>query len=269
VSWLAPQADGLLDFAQLEEALREDTQLVSIMYVNNETGVVQDIARIGTLCRQRGVLFHVDAAQAVGKLDFQVSQLPIDFLAMTAHKFYGPKGIGALYIADRPGCRVEPIMFGGGQERRMRPGTLPVHQVAGMGVAAELAAQRRQADLSRVGALRRRLWQGIRVLPGLYLNGRENDGYPGILNVSACDIDGESLLLALRPLCVARGSACNTRSGEPSHVLRALGRDDQLAQSAIRFGIGRGNSEQDIDTAVSLYRTAVTRLRRIAPKSAA
>jgi len=267
VTWLAPQSNGLLDIDAFRDALRDDTQLVSIMMVNNETGVVQDVAAIGEICRARGIVFHVDAAQAVGKVPLDLGRLPIDLMSLTAHKFYGPKGIGALYVADRPGVQIEPILFGGGQERRLRPGTLPVHQIQGIGLAADIAAARQPGDLRRIGSLRTRLWEGIRSLPDLYLNGQEEGGFPGILNVSAAGVDGESLMLALEPLCVASGSACNAKSGESSYVLRALGRDDHLAQAAIRFSIGRYSTEDDIDFAVRRYRAAVSRLRAMAPRS--
>lgn len=268
VTWLSPDSDGLLDLQRFEAALRGDTQLVSIMLVNNETGAIQDIESIGRRCRERDVLLHIDAAQAVGKVPIDLSALPVDLLSLTAHKFYGPKGIGALYVADRPGCRIEPLLFGGGHERRLRPGTSPVHQILGIGLAAEIAAGRLQDDLRHLGALRRRLWDGIRDLPGLHLNGPAEGGFPGILNVSAEGVDGESLMLALHPVCVASGSACNAKSGESSYVLRALGRDDRLAQSAIRFSIGRYSSEQQIDFAIGRYRSAVTALREMAPPAA-
>jgi cysteine desulfurase len=265
VSWLSPGVDGVLDIAQFEDVLRDDTQLVSIMLVNNETGVIQDIERIGNICRDRDILFHVDAAQAVGKIPIDLSRLPVDLLSLTAHKFYGPKGVGALYIADRPGCQIEPILFGGGHERKMRPGTSAVHQLLGIGLAAEIASWRLQDDLIHIQGLRKRLWDGISDLPGLSINGPAEGGFPGILNVSAQGVDGESLMLALLPVCVASGSACNAKSGESSYVLRALGLDDHLAQSAIRFSIGRHSSEDDIDIAIERYRKAVTKLRDMAP----
>ena len=265
VSWLEPEADGRLDIDRFEASLRPDTQLVSIMLVNNETGVVQDIEAIGARCRARDILFHVDAAQATGKLPIDTAALPVDLMSLTAHKFYGPQGIGALYLADRPGCRVEPLLYGGGQERRLRPGTLPIAQIAGFGAAAEIAAGRLERDLEHIAALRQRLWDGIRKLPGLTLNGQADGGFPGILNVSAAGVDGESLVLALRPVCVATGSACNARSGEASYVLRALGRSDALAQSAIRFSIGRQTTAAEIDVAAARYRDAVTSLRALAP----
>lgn len=269
VTWLTPGPNGLLDIEVLENAIRDDTQLVSIMHVNNETGVTQDIAGIGACCRERGVLYHVDAAQSVGKLPLDLDNLPVDLLSLTAHKFYGPKGIGALFIADRPGCNIEPLMYGGGQQRGLRPGTLAVHLIAGLGHAAEIAMSALADDLRHLATLRDRLWAGIRETPGVTLNGDIDTGFPGILNVSVADIEGESLLLALEPLCVATGSACNSQIQEPSYVLRALGRTDMEAQSAIRFSLGRPTTSEDIDVAIDLYRNAVTKLRSIAPAVAA
>ena len=265
VTWLPPQSDGVLDTGALEAALRDDTQLVSIMLVNNETGVIQDVEAIGKLCRDRNILFHVDAAQAVGKIRIDLGSLPVDLMSLTAHKFYGPKGIGALYISDRPGCQIEPILFGGGHERRMRPGTSAVHQIQGIGLAADVAAGRIDDDLAHIGRLRKRLWDGISGLPDLQVNGPAEGGFPGILNVSAAGVDGESLMLALHPVCVASGSACNAKSGESSYVLRGLGLDDHLAQAAIRFSIGRHSTESDIDVAIERYCNAVNVLRRMAP----
>ena len=269
VTWLEPESNGVLDIAKFEAALRQDTQLVSIMHVNNETGVIQDIARIGALCRAQGALFHVDAAQSVGKVPIDLAALPVDLMSMTAHKVYGPKGIGALYVAARPGVHVDPLLFGGGQQRRLRPGTLPAQQIVGFGMAAEIARSRMAADLDQLTALRDRFWSGIRGIPGILRNGDNENGFPGILNVSIEDIEGESLLLALEPLCVATGSACNSKSQEPSYVLRALGRSDALAQSAIRFSFGRYTSADDVDIAIGLYRRAVDKLRSLAPGGAA
>ena len=269
VTWLEPDASGVLDPNQLADALRDDTQLVSIMHVNNETGAVQDIASIGALCCERGVLYHVDAAQSVGKLSLDLGRLPADLVSMTAHKLYGPKGIGALYIADRMRIVLEPLMYGGAQQGRLRPGTLPVPLIAGFGHAAELAAARMATDLEHLQRLRDRLWAGIHDIPGVVLNGDLGNTYPGLLNVSVEDIEGESLLLALEPLCVATGSACNSQNQEPSFVLRALGRSDLQAQSAIRFSLGRPTSDAEIDFAIDRYRDAVARLRRIAPERAA
>jgi cysteine desulfurase len=268
VTWLTPRADGLLDVDELQAALRDDTQLVSVMHVNNETGVVQDIGSIGRLCRERGILFHCDAAQSVGKLPLDLQRLPVDLLSLTAHKFHGPAGIGALYIAPRPGCGVQPLFHGGGQQRRLRPGTLPTHLVAGCGAAAALAARHMDVDLVHLQQLYDRLWEGVRHLPGLHLNGNAKRHFPGILNVSVDDIEGESLRLALEPLCVAAGSACNAESGEPSYVLRALGRSNALAQSAVRFSFGRDTSSADIDFAIATYISAVQRLRALAPVAA-
>ena len=268
VTWVEPQANGVIDPEVFGAALRDDTQLASIMFVNNETGVIQDVEALGTLCRERDVLFHVDAAQAVGKLPIDLASLPIDLLSMTAHKCYGPKGIGALYIADRPGCHVEPLLFGGGQQRRIRPGTLPTELIAGFGMAAEIAANRIDEDLRHLRALRDALWKHISDLDGLLLNG-DLAGFPGILNVSAEGVEGESLLLALEPLLVATGSACNSKAQEPSYVLRALGRSDLQAQSAIRFSFGRSTTTDEVTFAARRYRSAVTRLRELAPGQAA
>lgn len=269
VSWLRPESNGVLDIAKLEAAVRDDTQLVSIMHVNNETGICQDIARIADYCRARGVLLHVDAAQSVGKLPLDLAELPIDLLSMTAHKLYGPKGIGALYIAKRPDLHVEPLLFGGGQQRRLRPGTLPVPLIAGFGRAAEIAAASMAEDLAQLTRLRARLWAGIKDIAGMRLNGELAMSYPGLLNVSVADVEGESLLLALDPLCVATGSACNAQQQEPSYVLRALGRSDAEAQSAIRFSLGRPTTAAEIDFAIEQYRQAVQKLRSLAPKVAA
>jgi cysteine desulfurase len=268
VTWVEADSSGRLSPETFAAALRDDTQLASIMFVNNETGVIQDIEALGLVCREHDVLFHVDAAQAVGKLPIDLSNLPVDLLSLTGHKFYGPKGIGALYIADRPGCHVEPILFGGGQQRRLRPGTLPTDLVAGLGMAAELAAARIESDLEHLRGLRRILWDGIRDIEGVVFNG-DPHGFPGILNVSVEDIEGESLLLALEPLQVATGSACNSRAQEPSYVLRALGRSDEQAQSAIRFSIGRPTTRDEVEFAAGHYRDAVVRLRELAPKAAA
>ena len=269
VSWLYPAESGVLDPAELEGAIRPDTQLVSIMHVNNETGVIQDIEALGAICRERDVLFHVDAAQSVGKLPLDLASLPVDLLSATAHKVYGPKGVGALYIASRPGCHVEPLIYGGGQQGGRRPGTLAVPLIAGFGEAARIALSEMQANYAHLRALNDRLWQGIRDLDGVVRNGGADHTFPGILNVSIEDLEGESLLLALEPLCVATGSACNSKSQEPSSVLRALGCSDMLAQSAIRFSFGHPTTAEEVDFAVARYRDAVTRLRAIAPGQAA
>ncbi|MDH3441751.1 MAG: aminotransferase class V-fold PLP-dependent enzyme [Gammaproteobacteria bacterium] len=265
ITWLVPGADGVLPLRSLEAACRDDTQLVSVMHVNNETGVIQDIQSIGAICRERNVLFHTDAAQSVGKLDIDLDKLPVDLLSLTAHKFYGPQGVGALYIADRPGIAVFPILYGGGQERRLRPGTLPVHLICGIGAAAELAVSEKQRNLSHVTRMRDRLRETLDTVPGIRSNGDPAAAYPGILNVSVGDVDGESLMLALEPLCVASGSACNSSSAEPSHVLRALGCTDIEAEGAVRFSFGRNTTEAEVDRAAQLYCAAVGKLRGIAP----
>ena len=269
VTWLDPQESGLLDIAKLETAMREDTQLVSVMHVNNETGVTQDIEHLGATCRERDILFHVDAAQSVGKLPIDLAAVPVDLMSMTAHKVYGPKGIGALYIADRPGVHVEPLLYGGGQQRMLRPGTLPAQQIVGFGTAAAIAQSRMTDDIKHLSKLRDRFWSGVADIPGVMTNGAIECAFPGILNISVEGIEGESLLLALEPLCVATGSACNSKSQEPSYVLRALGRSDDLAQSAIRFSFGRPTTAADVDFAIARYRKAVEQLRSIAPGRAA
>ncbi len=269
VTWLAPDQNGLLNMDAFDAALRTDTQLVSIMHVNNETGVTQDIARIGERCRRQDVLFHVDAAQSVGKLPLDLATLPVDLMSMTAHKLYGPMGVGALYIADRPDCHIEPLLYGGGQQRGLRPGTLPVHLIAAFGQAAAVAADSMAGDLEHLTSLRDQMWQGIRDVPGIVRNGGADASFAAILNVSVDDIEGESLLLALEPLCVATGSACNSHDQEASSVLRALGRSDELAQSAIRFSFGRPTRAADVDFAVRQYCAATDRLRALAPERTA
>jgi cysteine desulfurase len=269
VTWLNPEVSGLLDPVRLESVLRDDTQLVSIMHVNNETGIVQDIESIGAICHARSILYHCDAAQSAGKLAIDLKELPVDLMSLTAHKFHGPQGIGALYVADRPGCRLAPLIFGGPQERRMRPGTQAMHQIIGFGLAAELAMLRQDADVLHFRQLRERLWQGIRDLPDIRRNGTEDHTFPGILNVSASGVDGESLMLGLEPLCVASGAACNSQSGESSYVLRAMGCSDAEAQSAIRFSFGRGTGKAEIDKAIERYRWAVHHLRALSPADGA
>ncbi|MDH4126543.1 MAG: aminotransferase class V-fold PLP-dependent enzyme [Gammaproteobacteria bacterium] len=269
VSWLRPGPNGVLDLGTLQAAMRADTQLVSIMHVNNETGVWQDIAKIGECCHARGALLHVDAAQSVGKLPLALAELSVDLMSMTAHKLYGPKGIGALYVAKRPDLHLEPLLFGGGQQQRLRPGTLPVPLIAGFGHAAAIAADCMLSDLAQLRTLRDRLWAGISDLPGIRLNGDLAMSYPGLLNVSVADVEGESLLLALEPLCVATGSACNAQNQEPSYVLRALGLSDAAAQGAIRFSIGRPTTRDEIDFAIRQYRHAVQVLRTMSPDVAA
>ena len=269
VTYLKPGVDGIVVPAQVEEALRSDTILVSLMHVNNEIGVVQDVAAIGRLCRSRGVLFHVDAAQGVGKLALDVERDCIDLLALTAHKVHGPKGVGALCVRREPRLGLVPLLHGGGQERGLRSGTLPTHQVVGMGAALRIAGLEMAADAARITRLRERLWQGIAVMPGVTLNGHPARRVPGILSVSIDGVEGESLLYALPGLAVASGSACATSAGEPSYVLRALGRSDRLAQSTLRLSLGRFSTEADVERAIEAIVAAVPRLRAIAPGSGA
>ena len=265
VTYLKPGADGIVVPAQVEEALRSDTILVSLMHVNNEIGVVQDVAALGRLCRERGVLFHVDAAQGIGKLALDVDRDCIDLLALTAHKVHGPKGVGALCVRREPRLGLVPLLHGGGQERGLRSGTLPTHQVVGMGAALRIAASQMSVDAARITRLRERMWQGLSAMHGVTLNGHPTHRVPGILSVSIDGVEGESLLYALPGLAVASGSACATTSGEPSYVLRALGRSDRLAQSTLRLSLGRFSTETDVERAIEAIVAAVTRLRAIAP----
>lgn len=263
VTYLKPDADGLVHPGQVEAALRGDTRLVSLMHVNNEIGVVQDVAAVGRLCRERGVLLHVDAAQSVGKLPIDVQAMGVDLLSVTAHKAYGPKGIGALYVRRRPPVGLRPILYGGGQESGLRSGTLATHQIVGMGVAFELAAAQLEADSLRLAALRARLWQGIAAVGDVELNGHAEQRVANVLNVSFQGVEGESLQFALRELAVSAGSACSSASEEASYVLRALGRSDQLAQSSLRFSLGRFTTEADIDLAIQAVDREVPRLRQL------
>jgi cysteine desulfurase len=269
ITWLKPGADGLIAPAAVEAALMPDTVLVSLMHVNNETGVIQDIAAIGAICRRHDVLLHVDAAQSAGRevLDVRVQQ--IDLLSLSAHKLYGPKGVGALFIDQERVRRVSPLLFGGGQERGLRPGTVATHQVAGMGEAFRLAAQRLPEEVQHVNMLRDRLWAGLQGLPGVLLNGHARQRSGHILNVSIEGVEGESLFYSLADLCVASGSACTSLSNEASYVLRALGRPAALAQSSIRFSFGRPSTAAEIDFAVDCVRQAVGHLRSFSPVSVA
>jgi cysteine desulfurase len=267
VTYLTPDRQGRLDPASVRAALRSDTVLVSIMFVNNEIGVINDVGAIGALCRERNVTFHTDAAQAAGKIPIDVRQLPIDFLSCNAHKIYGPKGVGALYTRRASRSLLQPVSFGGGQERGLRPGTLPTHQIVGFGIACELAAKALVAEQSRLTGLRDRLWAGLADLGGVHLNGAESARAPNILNVSFEGVEGESLVTGLAGLAVSTGSACNSASGDPSYVLRALGRDTELAQSSLRFSLGRFTTPADIDTAVAAVRREVTRFRALSPAS--
>jgi cysteine desulfurase len=267
VTRVTPDRSGRVDPQAVAAALRPDTVLVSIMLVNNEIGVIQDIPAIGALCRARGVLFHTDAAQAAGKIPIDVGTLPLDFMSLTAHKLYGPKGVGALYVRSDARAHLQPIVFGGGQERGLRPGTLPTHQIAGFGVACRLARGALPAEPARIAGLREQLWRGLSRLGGVHANGEGAACVPGILSVSFEGVEGESLVTGLRELALSTGSACNSASGEPSYVLRALGRDTQLAQSTLRLSFGRFTPPQDIELAVQAIRREVTRLRSLSPAS--
>ena len=265
VTYLSPQADGFIPPAAIEAALRPDTILVSIMQVNNEIGVVQDIATIGELCRSRGILFHVDATQSVGKIAIDLSELQVDLMSFSAHKIYGPKGIGALYVSRKPKVRIDAQIHGGGHERGMRSGTLPVHQIVGMGEAYRIAKEEMTAEVARLTALRDRLWKGIQALDQVFLNGTPKHAAPNILNVSFAGVEGESLIMALKDLAVSSGSACTSASLEPSYVLRALGLSEELAHSSLRFSLGRWTTEEEIDYAIALVVKSVRRLRELPP----
>ncbi|WP_251359817.1 IscS subfamily cysteine desulfurase [Kangiella sp. TOML190] len=265
VTYMDVQEDGLLNLAALEAAMREDTVLVSVMHVNNETGVVQDIDAIGEMCRARKIMFHVDAAQSVGKMPIDVTKTKVDLMSISGHKMYGPKGIGALYVRRKPRVRIEAQMHGGGHERGMRSGTLATHQIVGMGEAARIAAEDMATDNERIIKLRERLWDGVKGMEEVYLNGHETQRVAGILNVSFNFVEGESLIMALKDLAVSSGSACTSASLEPSYVLRALGRDDELAHSSIRFTIGRFTTEEEVDYALAQINDGIGRLRELSP----
>ena len=265
VTYLEPMPNGLFTLEQIEGALRDDTILVSVMHVNNEIGVVQNIAAIGELCRSRKILLHVDAVQSVGKIPVDVEALKVDLLSMSAHKVYGPKGIGALYVRRKPRVRIEGQMHGGGHERGMRSGTLATHQIVGMGEAFRIAKEEMVSEGQRIMALRQRLWDGIKDIEEVYINGDLEQRVPGNLNVSFAYVEGESLIMALKDLAVSSGSACTSASLEPSYVLRALGRNDELAHSSIRFTFGRFTTEEEIDYAVKLIRDSIGRLREMSP----
>ncbi|WP_337026966.1 IscS subfamily cysteine desulfurase [Pantoea eucalypti] len=263
VTYLTPATNGIISPDQLRAALRDDTILVTLMHVNNETGVIQDIAAFGEICRERAILFHVDATQSVGKLPIDLSQLPVDLMSFSAHKLYGPKGIGALYVRRKPRVQIVAQIHGGGHERGMRSGTLPVHQIVGMGEAYRIAAEERETEMARIQALRDRLWQGISTLPDVTLNGDLQQSAPNILNLSFADVEGESLIMALKDLALSSGSACTSASLEPSYVLRALGLSEELAHSSLRFSLGRFTTEEEIDYAIALVQKSVTRLRAL------
>ncbi len=265
VTYLDPEPNGLIDLAKLEAALRDDTILVSIMHVNNELGVIQDIAAIGEITRARKILFHVDAAQSAGKLPIDLSTLKVDLMSFSGHKIYGPKGIGALYVRRKPRVRLEAQMHGGGHERGMRSGTLATHQIAAMGEAFRIAGEEMAAETERLTALRDRLYNGLKDLEEVYVNGDLAHGVPNILNISFNYVEGESLIMALKDLAVSSGSACTSASLEPSYVLRALGRSDELAHSSIRFSVGRFTTEEEVDYAIEHVRAAVNKLRELSP----
>jgi cysteine desulfurase len=265
VTYLDPEPSGLIDLGKFQAALRDDTVLVSIMHANNEIGVIQDIAAMGEITRERKILLHVDAAQSAGKVPIDLQALKVDLMSFSAHKIYGPKGIGALYVQRKPRVRLEAQMHGGGHERGMRSGTLPVHQIVGMGEAFRIAREEMAAENERILALRQRLWNGIRDMEQVFLNGDEEQRLAGNLNVSFAFVEGESLIMALKDLAVSSGSACTSASLEPSYVLRALGREDELAHSSIRFTLGRFSTQEEVDHAVSIIGAQVSRLRELSP----
>ena len=265
ITYLNPDENGLIQPQAVADALRDDTTVVSIMHVNNELGTLNDIAAIGKLCRENKVFFHVDAAQSAGKTPIDVEAMQVDMMSFSAHKIYGPKGIGALYVRRKPRVRIEAQMHGGGHERGMRSGTLPTHQIVGMGAAFKLGAELLADESARIAALRKRLWDGVSDMQEVYLNGSEQQHVPGIINISFAYVEGESLIMALRDLAVSSGSACTSASLEPSYVLRALGLNDEMAHSSIRFSIGRYTSEQDVDDAIAKVRHAVEKLRELSP----
>jgi cysteine desulfurase len=265
ITYLDPDKNGLIQPQAVADALRDDTTVVSIMHVNNELGTLNDIAAIGKLCRENKVFFHLDAAQSAGKTAIDVEAMQVDMMSFSAHKIYGPKGIGALYVRRKPRVRIEAQMHGGGHERGMRSGTLPTHQIVGMGAAFKLGAEVLADESARITALRKRLWDGVSDMQEVYLNGSEQQHVPGIINISFAYVEGESLIMALRDLAVSSGSACTSASLEPSYVLRALGLNDEMAHSSIRFSIGRYTSEKDVDDAIAKVRHAVEKLRELSP----
>ena len=264
VTYLCVQQDGLVNLDDLKNAMRDDTILVSVMHVNNELGVIQDIRTIGELCRDRGVLFHVDGAQSVGKIAIDLAELPVDLLSISAHKMYGPKGMGALFVRRRPKINLVAQIHGGGHERGMRSGTLATHQIVGMGEAISLAVTNLADEGKRIMALREGLWKGIEQVGDVYLNGHETQRIPGILNVSFAGVDGESLMMGLNDIAVSSGSACTSASLEPSYVLKAIGRSNELAHAGIRFSVGRFTTQDDIDYVITKVTDVVTRLREAA-----
>ena len=265
VTYLDVLENGLIDLEVFKAALRSDTILVSVMFVNNEIGVIQPIAEIGEICREKGIIFHVDAAQATGKVDIDLATLKVDLMSFSAHKTYGPKGIGALYIRRKPRIRLEAQMHGGGHERGFRSGTLATHQIVGMGEAFRLAREEMATENKRIGALRDRLLKGLSDIEHVFVNGDLTQRVPHNLNISFAYVEGESMLMAIKDLAVSSGSACTSASLEPSYVLRALGRDDELAHSSIRFTIGRFNTEEEVDYAIALLHEKIGKLRALSP----
>ena len=265
ITYLDPEPNGLIDLEKLKGAIRDSTILVSIMHVNNEIGVIQDIAAIGKITRERGILLHTDGAQSAGKVPLDVNEMNIDLMSLSAHKVYGPKGMGALYVRRKPRVRLEAQMHGGGHERGMRSGTLPTHQIVGMGEAFRIAKEEMADEIDRIRSLRDRLWNGTKDMEEVYLNGDMDHRVAGNLNVSFNYVEGESLIMALKDIAVSSGSACTSASLEPSYVLRALGRNDELAHSSIRFTLGRFSTEEEVDYAIKLVRDKVTKLRELSP----
>ena len=265
VTYLDPMKNGLVDLKVLEDALRDDTTLVSIMHVNNEIGVIQDIEAIGKICRERKIIFHVDAAQGAGKVEINLEELPVDLMSFSAHKIYGPKGIGALYVQRKPRVRLEAQMHGGGHERGMRSGTLATHQIVGMGEAFKIAKAEMAEENVRLLALRNKLYDGVKDMEEVYINGDIDHRIAGNINISFNYVEGESLLMALSNLAISSGSACTSASLEPSYVLRALGRNDELAHSSIRFTMGRFTTDEEIDRTIVSVRKAVEKLRELSP----
>lgn len=265
VTYLDVQEDGMLDLEKFKAAIRPDTILASVMFVNNEIGVIQDIAAIGAICREKGVLFHVDAAQATGKVAIDLKTLPVDLMSLASHKTYGPKGIGALYVRRKPRVRLEAQMHGGGHERGMRSGTLPTHQIVGMGEAFRIAHEEMQKDLDHVRRLQKRLLDGLKDVEQVFVNGNLEHRVPHNLNMSFNFVEGESLIMGIKGLAVSSGSACTSASLEPSYVLRALGRSDELAHSSLRMTIGRFTTEEEIDYAVTTIKQNVAKLRELSP----
>lgn len=264
-TYLDTEDNGVLDLNKFEAALGDDVSVVSVMWVNNEIGVVQPLAEIGAICRKRGIIFHVDAAQAVGKVKMDVNAANIDLLSMSAHKSYGPKGMGALYVRRKPRVRLNAQIHGGGHERGLRSGTLPTHQIVGMGEAFRIAEEEREAEYARVTKLRDKLLNGVREMEEVYINGDLTNRVPHNLNISFNFVEGESLIMAIKDVAVSSGSACTSASLEPSYVLRALGRNDELAHSSIRFSIGRFTTEADIDFLVQLLHDKIAKLRELSP----